>query len=81
MAENEWSLPANRPLKRLFRRKRGSCCEQHAAPEQVEAAASEGLPLPHFQLAHVPFCLSAAPGSRECGPHRRAVLLQPDGRW
>lgn len=50
-----------------------------APSEQIEAAASEGLALQHHQLADLPPRLSAAPRGRQCGPHRRAVLLQSSG--
>src|SRR3954467_12418023 len=65
------------PLQRLSRSLRGSCREENTPAEQVEAGATIHLPLDQLEPGDLPLGLAAAPGRRERGLDRIAVLPRP----
>src|SRR5215218_6982977 len=65
------------PLVWLSRPLRGSCRKENPPAEQVEAGATIHLPLDQLEPGDLPLRLAAAPGRRERGLDRSAVLLQP----
>ena len=54
---------------------RGSCGQDQAAFEQVEARSPVALALDEFQPIDLAFCLSAAPGLGQGGPDRGGVAV------
>src|SRR3982750_4899460 len=65
------------PLVWLSRSLRGSCCQEHALAEQVEAGATVHLPLDQLEPSDLALGLAAAPGRRERRPDCSTVLLPP----
>src|SRR5215203_6723242 len=65
------------PLQRLSRPLRGLCRKENTPAEQVEAGATVHLTLDQLEPGDLPLGLAAAPGRRERGLDRGAVLLQP----
>ena len=48
----------------------------HAAPEKIEPTPAIHLAFQTLQPIGVTFCTPVAVGQRECGAHRRIVILQ-----
>ena len=69
-----WSCPGW-----LFRILRGSCRQQNAPSQQVEAGTAIELSVQQLDAVDLPFSLPAASGLGQSGANCRAIHFQPGG--